>query len=68
MGNIGFNPSNNLKILLIVVPLLHLGSFSQAKLLGQDVTPYMYVLSFFKYSLFRKDQPSRTLMIFGIIE
>jgi len=68
-----FNPSNQLrKILLIVVPYLAFGVVLAANAVsGQDITPlyaYAFVILFQIAGFFLgKDQPSRTLMIFGIM-
>jgi FHS family L-fucose permease-like MFS transporter len=68
-----FNPSNRLKkILLIVVPYVAFGVVLAANAIsGQDVTPlyaYAFVIIFQIFGFFLgKDQPSRTLMIFGIL-
>jgi FHS family L-fucose permease-like MFS transporter len=62
-----FNPSHQLKkILLIVVPYIAFGWY-WLTISGQDVTP-LYVLRICNFVVsFRKDQPSRTLMIFGLM-
>jgi FHS family L-fucose permease-like MFS transporter len=68
-----FNPSNQLKkILLIVVPYIAFGVVLAANAIsGQDVTPlyaYAFVIVFQIAGFFLgKDQPSRTLMIFGLM-
>ena len=68
-----FNPSSQLKkILLIVVPYIAFGVVLAANAIsGQDVTPlyaYAFVILFQIAGFFLgKDQPSRTLMIFGIM-
>ena len=68
-----FNPSSQLKkILLIVVPYLAFGVVLAANAIsGQDVTPlyaYAFVILFQIVGFFLgKDQPSRTLMIFGLM-
>jgi FHS family L-fucose permease-like MFS transporter len=68
-----FNPSNQLKkILLIVVPYVAFGVVLAANAIsGQDVTPlyaYAFVIVFQITGFFLgKDQPSRTLMIFGLM-
>lgn len=68
-----FNPSNTLrKILLIVVPYVAFGVVLAANAIsGQDVTPlyaYAFVIVFQIFGFFLgKDQPSRTLMIFGLL-
>jgi FHS family L-fucose permease-like MFS transporter len=68
-----FNPSNQLKkILLIVVPYIAFGVVLAANAIsGQDVTPlyaYAFVIVFQITGFFLgKDQPSRTLMIFGLM-
>ncbi|MFV8378099.1 MFS transporter [uncultured Flavobacterium sp.] len=68
-----FNPSSQLKkILLIVVPYVAFGVVLTANAIsGQDVTPlyaYAFVILFQIAGFFLgKDQPSRTLMIFGIM-
>jgi FHS family L-fucose permease-like MFS transporter len=68
-----FNPSNQLKkILLIVVPYVAFGVVLAANAIsGQDVTPlyaYAFVILFQIAGFFLgKDQPSRTLMIFGMM-
>lgn len=68
-----FNPSSQLKkILLIVVPYVAFGVVLAANAIsGQDVTPlyaYAFVILFQIAGFFLgKDQPSRTLMIFGIM-
>ncbi|MGO4819115.1 MFS transporter [Flavobacterium sp. W22_SRS_FP1] len=68
-----FNPSNQLKkILLIVVPYVAFGVVLSANAIsGQDVTPlyaYAFVIVFQIAGFFLgKDQPSRTLMIFGLM-
>ena len=68
-----FNPSSQLKkILLIVVPYLAFGVVLIANAIsGQDVTPlyaYAFVIVFQIAGFFLgKDQPSRTLMIFGLM-
>ena len=68
-----FNPSSQLKkILLIVVPYIAFGVVLTANAIsGQDVTPlyaYAFVILFQIAGFFLgKDQPSRTLMIFGIM-
>ncbi|HEY4618789.1 MAG TPA: MFS transporter [Flavobacterium sp.] len=68
-----FNPSNQLKkILLIVVPYVAFGVVLAANAIsGQDVTPlyaYAFVIVFQIVGFFLgKDQPSRTLMIFGLM-
>lgn len=68
-----FNPSSQLKkILLIVVPYVAFGVVLVANAIsGQDVTPlyaYAFVILFQIAGFFLgKDQPSRTLMIFGIM-
>lgn len=68
-----FNPSNMLKkILLIVVPYVAFGVVLAANAIsGQDVTPlyaYAFVVAFQILGFFLgKDQPSRTLMIFGLM-
>lgn len=68
-----FNPSNQLKkILLIVVPYVAFGVVLIANAIsGQDVTPlyaYAFVIVFQIIGFFLgKDQPSKTLMIFGLM-
>ena len=68
-----FNPSSQLKkILLIVVPYVAFGVVLTANAIsGQDVTPlyaYAFVILFQIAGFFLgKDQPSRTLMIFGLM-
>jgi FHS family L-fucose permease-like MFS transporter len=68
-----FNPSNQLKkILLIIVPYIAFGVVLAANAIsGQDVTPlyaYAFVIVFQIAGFFLgKDQPSRTLMIFGLM-
>ncbi|WP_367770118.1 MFS transporter [Flavobacterium sp. WC2421] len=68
-----FNPSNQLKkILLIVIPYVAFGVVLAANAIsGQDVTPlyaYAFVIAFQIVGFFLgKDQPSRTLMIFGLM-
>lgn len=68
-----FNPSSQLKkILLIVVPYVAFGVVLTANAVsGQDVTPlyaYAFVILFQIAGFFLgKDQPSRTLMIFGLM-
>ncbi|MFV8333408.1 MFS transporter [Flavobacterium sp. XS1P32] len=68
-----FNPSSQLKkILLIVVPYIAFGVVLAANAIsGQDVTPlyaYAFVILFQITGFFLgKDQPSRTLMIFGLM-
>jgi FHS family L-fucose permease-like MFS transporter len=68
-----FNPSSQLKkILLIVVPYIAFGVVLAANAIsGQNVTPlyaYAFVILFQIGGFFLgKDQPSRTLMIFGIM-
>ena len=68
-----FNPSSQLKkILLIVVPYIAFGVVLAANAIsGQDVTPlyaYAFVILFQIAGFFLgKDQPSRTLMIFGLM-
>lgn len=68
-----FNPSSQLrKILLIVVPYVAFGVVLTANAIsGQDVTPlyaYAFVILFQITGFFLgKDQPSRTLMIFGLM-
>jgi FHS family L-fucose permease-like MFS transporter len=68
-----FNPSSQLKkVLLIVVPYIAFGVVLAANAIsGQDVTPlyaYAFVILFQIAGFFLgKDQPSRTLMIFGIM-
>ncbi len=68
-----FNPSSQLKkILLIVIPYLAFGVVLAANAIsGQDITPlyaYAFVILFQIAGFFLgKDQPSRTLMIFGIM-
>ena len=68
-----FNPSSQLKkILLIVVPYIAFGVVLAANAIsGQDITPlyaYAFVILFQIAGFFLgKDQPSRTLMIFGIM-
>jgi FHS family L-fucose permease-like MFS transporter len=68
-----FNPSSQLKkILLIVVPYVAFGVVLAANAIsGQDVTPlyaYAFVILFQIAGFFLgKDQPSRTLMIFGLM-
>ena len=68
-----FNPSSQLKkILLMVVPYIAFGVVLAANAIsGQDVTPlyaYAFVILFQIAGFFLgKDQPSRTLMIFGIM-
>jgi FHS family L-fucose permease-like MFS transporter len=68
-----FNPSSQLKkILLIVVPYAAFGVVLTANAIsGQDVTPlyaYAFVILFQIAGFFLgKDQPSRTLMIFGLM-
>ncbi len=68
-----FNPSSRLKkILLIVVPYVAFGVVLAANAIsGQDVTPlfaYAFVILFQITGFFLgKDQPSRTLMIFGLM-
>ena len=68
-----FNPSSQLKkVLLIVVPYIAFGVVLAANAIsGQDVTPlyaYAFVILFQITGIFLgKDQPSRTLMIFGIM-
>ena len=68
-----FNPSSQLKkILLIVIPYLAFGVVLAANAIsGQDITPlyaYAFVIIFQIAGFFLgKDQPSRTLMIFGLM-
>ncbi|MDI5888375.1 MFS transporter [Flavobacterium yafengii] len=68
-----FNPSSQLrKILLIVVPYVAFGVVLTANAIsGHDVTPlyaYAFVILFQIAGFFLgKDQPSRTLMIFGLM-
>ncbi|KIA85869.1 glucose transporter [Flavobacterium sp. AED] len=68
-----FNPSSQLKkILLIVIPYVAFGVVLAANAIsGQDVTPlygYAFVIIFQIAGFFLgKDQPSRTLMIFGLM-
>lgn len=68
-----FNPSSQMKkILLIVVPYVAFGVVLTANAIsGQDVTPlyaYAFVILFQVAGFFLgKDQPSRTLMIFGLM-
>ena len=68
-----FNPSNQLrKILLIAIPYIAFGVVLTANAIsGQDVTPlyaYAFVILFQIAGFFLgKDQPSRTLMIFGLM-
>ncbi|TDD76878.1 MFS transporter [Flavobacterium caseinilyticum] len=68
-----FNPSSQVKkILLIVVPYIAFGVVLAANAIsGQDVTPlyaYAFVILFQIAGFFLgKDQPSRTLMIFGLM-
>ncbi|MFV8369844.1 MFS transporter [Flavobacterium sp. LB2R40] len=68
-----FNPSSQLKkILLIVIPYVAFGVVLTANAIsGQDVTPlyaYSFVILFQIAGFFLgKDQPSRTLMIFGLM-
>ncbi|MFV5696567.1 MFS transporter [Flavobacterium sp. LB3P122] len=68
-----FNPSSQLKkILLIVIPYVAFGVVLAANAIsGQDVTPlygYALVIVFQIAGFFLgKDQPSRTLMIFGLM-
>lgn len=68
-----FNPSSMIKkILLIVVPYVAFGVILTANAIsGQDVTPlyaYAFVILFQITGFFLgKDQPSRTLMIFGLM-
>lgn len=68
-----FNPSSQVKkILLIVVPYVAFGIVLAANAIsGQDVTPlyaYAFVIVFQIVGFFLgKDQPSRTLMIFGLM-
>ncbi|MFV8343816.1 MFS transporter [Flavobacterium sp. XS2P39] len=68
-----FNPSSQLKkILLIVIPYLAFGVVLAANAIsGQDITPlyaYAFVILFQIAGFFLgKDQPSRTLMIFGLM-
>lgn len=68
-----FNPSSQMrKILLIVVPYLAFGVVLTANAIsGQDITPlyaYAFVIIFQIVGFFLgKDQPSRTLMIFGLM-
>ncbi|MDI5950024.1 MFS transporter [Flavobacterium sp. LB2P84] len=68
-----FNPSSQLrKILLIVIPYVAFGVVLAANAIsGQDVTPlyaYAFVILFQIAGFFLgKDQPSRTLMIFGLM-
>ncbi|MFV5699994.1 MFS transporter [Flavobacterium sp. ZT3R17] len=68
-----FNPSSQLKkILLIVIPYVAFGVVLAANAIsGQDVTPlygYAFVIVFQIAGFFLgKDQPSRTLMIFGLM-
>jgi FHS family L-fucose permease-like MFS transporter len=68
-----FNPSSQLKkILLIVVPYIAFGVVLAANAIsGQDVTPlyaYAFVILFQIAGFFLgKDEPSRTLMIFGLM-
>lgn len=68
-----FNPSSQLKkILLIVVPYVAFGVVLTANAIsGQDVTTlyaYAFVILFQIAGFFLgKDQPSRTLMIFGLM-
>lgn len=68
-----FNPSSKLKkILLIVVPYIAFGVVLAANAIsGQDITPlyaYSFVILFqIAGFFFGKDQPSRTLMIFGLM-
>lgn len=68
-----FNPSSQLKkILLIVIPYVAFGVVLTANAIsGQDITPlyaYAFVILFQIAGFFLgKDQPSRTLMIFGLM-
>ncbi|MFM2369244.1 MAG: hypothetical protein RL619_1544 [Bacteroidota bacterium] len=68
-----FNPSSQLKkILLILIPYLAFGVVLAANAVsGQDITPlyaYAFVILFQIAGFFLgKDQPSRTLMIFGLM-
>ena len=68
-----FNPSSQMrKILLIVVPYVAFGVVLTANAIsGQDITPlyaYAFVIVFQIVGFFLgKDQPSRTLMIFGLM-
>ncbi len=68
-----FNPSSQLrKILLIVVPYVAFGIVLSANAIsGQDITPlytYAFVIIFQIVGFFLgKDQPSRTLLIFGLL-
>jgi FHS family L-fucose permease-like MFS transporter len=68
-----FNPSSQMrKILLIVVPYVAFGIVLTANAIsGQDITPlyaYAFVIVFQIVGFFLgKDQPSRTLMIFGLM-
>lgn len=68
-----FNPSSQLrKILLIVVPYVAFGVVLSANAIsGQDITPlyaYAFVIVFQIVGFFLgKDQPSRTLLIFGLL-
>lgn len=68
-----FNPSSQMrKILLIVVPYVAFGVVLTANAIsGQDITPlyaYAFVIVFQIVGFFLgKDQPSRTLLIFGLL-
>ena len=68
-----FNPSSQLKkILLIIIPYLAFGVVLAANAIsGQDITPlyaYAFLILFQVAGFFLgKDQPSRTLMIFGLM-
>jgi FHS family L-fucose permease-like MFS transporter len=68
-----FNPSSQMrKILLIVIPYVAFGVVLTANAIsGQDITPlyaYAFVIVFQIVGFFLgKDQPSRTLMIFGLM-
>jgi FHS family L-fucose permease-like MFS transporter len=68
-----FNPSSQMrKILLIVVPYVAFGIVLAANAIsGQDIAPlyaYAFVIVFQIIGFFLgKDQPSRTLMIFGLM-
>jgi FHS family L-fucose permease-like MFS transporter len=68
-----FNPSNRLKkLLLIVVPYVAFAVVLTVNAIsGHDVTPlyaYAFVIVFQIFGFFLgKDQPSRTLMIFGLL-
>jgi FHS family L-fucose permease-like MFS transporter len=68
-----FNPSSQMrKILLIAVPYVAFGVVLAANAIsGQDITPlyaYAFVIIFQIVGFFLgKDQPSRTLLIFGLL-